>query len=89
MDEKRYWLDEPRNVTKLFYAVVLLCALTCVPELVAIVAPKIGLHKHVHYGWEGWFGFHGWFGFIGCVFLVLVAKYVFRALLMRDERYYD
>ena len=88
-DNKTYWLDEPRNVTKIFYAVVALCALTYVPELVGLVSPEAGLHKHVHYDWEGWFGFHGWYGFVGCVMLVLVAKYVFRTLLMRKEGYYD
>jgi len=89
MSEKRYWLDDRRNVTKVFYAIVVLCALTYLPELVGRVTPSLGLHKHLHYDWEGWFGFHGWYGFIGCVMLVLVAKYVFRTLLMRDESYYD
>jgi len=89
MSEKRYWLDEPRNVNKVYYAVVALCALSIVPELVGLIAPKLGLHKHVHYDWEGGFGFHGWYGFVGCVLLVLVAKYVFRTLLMRKEEYYD
>jgi len=77
---KTYWLDEPRNVTKVFYTLVAVCALLLVAD------PLV--HKHGHFAWEGWFGFHGLYGFFGSVFLVLTAKQL-RRILMRKDDYYD
>lgn len=79
-DEKRYWLDDPRNVSKVFWGVVTICGLLLVPELF--------VRLHGHFRWESWFGFSGGFGFVACVFLVLAAKQL-RRVLMRDEDYYD
>jgi len=79
-DEKRYWLDDPRHVDLVFYAVVAICAAWLVPDLF--------VQKHVFFGWDGLFGFFGGYGFVGCVFLVLTAKQL-RRVLMRDEDYYD
>ena len=78
--EKRRWLDDSRNVDKIFYGVVVICALS--------VAADLLYHKHTHYSWEEFIGFHAWYGFVGCVFLVLTAK-LMRRILMRDEDYYD
>ena len=79
-DPKRYWLDDPKNVDKVFYAVCVICALTVLPDFF--------YEPHVHFRWEAWFGFYGWYGFVGCVFLVLAAKQL-RRILKRDEDYYD
>jgi len=79
--EKKYWLDEPRNVTKVFYTLVAVCA--------ALLLGDLFYDKHGHFGWEGFFGFHGLYGFFGSVFLVLTAKEVLRRLMKRDEDYYD
>jgi hypothetical protein len=78
--KKKYWLDEPRNVTGIFYALCAVCA--------ALVAADLFYHKHIHFFWENWTGFHGFFGFLGCVFLVLAAKQL-RKILMRGEDFYD
>jgi len=78
--ERRYWLDEPRNVDKVFYTLCAVCALLTLPDLV--------LDTHGHFAVESWFGFFGAYGFVGCVFLVLAAKRL-RRWLMRDEDYYD
>ena len=78
--EKRYWLDDKRNVDKIVIALVIVC--------VGLFAADFFYHKHVHFAFEGWFGFFGWFGFIGCVALVLAAKEL-RKLVKRDEDYYD
>jgi hypothetical protein len=78
--DKRYWLDDPRNVSKIFYALVTLCALLLLSDLF--------YDKHGHYSWDEWFGFYGLYGFFGSVFLVLTAKQL-RRLLMRKEDYYD
>jgi hypothetical protein len=78
--EKRYWLDESRNVTRIFRALCVVCVL--------LVAADFLYDKHGHFLWEGWPGFHGLFGFLGCVFLVLAAKQL-RRILMRKEDFYD
>ena len=78
--EKRYWLDDPANVTRLvrvFYAV---CAV--------LIAIDVFVPKHGPFAIEHWFGFYGFYGFIACVALVLIAKQL-RRILMRPEDYYD
>lgn len=78
--EKRYWLDDARNVNKVVYAVYAVCA------LLFVIDPWI--HKHGPFAIEHWIGFYGIFGFVACVALVLAAKEL-RRLLMRPEDYYD
>ena len=78
--ERRRWLDDPRNVDKVFYALIGVCVLS--------VAADLLYHKHTHFSWEELIGFHAWYGFVGCVFLVLTAKQM-RRILKRDEDYYD
>ncbi len=78
--DKRYWLDDPRNVTKVFYALVVVCGLLLLSDLF--------YDKHGHFPFEEWLGFHGFYGFFGSVFLVLTAAQL-RKVLMRDEDYYD
>ncbi len=73
-DEKRYWLDDKRNVDKIVVALVIVCA--------GLLGADLFYHKHVH------FAFEGWFGFFCCVALVLAAKEM-RKLVKRDEDYYD
>ena len=46
-------------------------------------------HKHNHFDWEEWPGFYAIFGFAACVMLVLIAKYVLRPMVKREENYYD
>ena len=78
--ERKRWLDEPRNVTRLVWALAAVC--------VALVIGDLVYHKHVHFGFEGWFGLYGFFGFAAFFFIVLAGKYL-RKILMRDEDYYD
>jgi hypothetical protein len=77
---KRFWLDDRRNVHKLFWALVVVCALLFLSDAV--------YEKHVIYEFENWFGFFGLFGFIMSFALVLSAREL-RKFLMRDEDYYD
>ncbi len=79
-DGKRYWLDDMRNVYKLFWALVVLC--------IVLFAADAFYHKHVVFEFENWFGFFGLFGFGVSFALVLVAREM-RKVLMRDEDYYD
>jgi hypothetical protein len=78
--DKRYWLDEPRNVAKVFWGLVVLC--------VVLVVADLFYSKHVAFVAEEIFGFYGIFGFVACVFLVLAAKEL-RKLLRRAEDYYE
>ncbi len=79
-DEKKYWLDDPKNVNKLIMGLVVVC--------VALVVADLFYHKHGHYGFETWIGFHAAYGFLAYVLLIHVAK-IFRMLVKRDEDYYD
>ncbi len=78
--DKRYWLDDKRNVDKIVWTLAIVCA--------GLFCADFFYHKHVHFAFEGWFGFFAWFGFFCCVALVLAAKEM-RKLLKRDEDYYD
>lgn len=79
-EEKKYWLDDPNNVTKIYWGLCAICALVFVADAF--------YHKHIHFQAEGWFGFFGIFGFVACVGLVLAAK-LLRKVLIRPEDYYD
>ena len=78
--ERRWWLDDPRNVTKIVWALVVVCA--------ALFFADASYEKHGHFAIERLFGFFAIFGFVVCVALVLVAKWL-RTLLMRPEDYYE
>ena len=78
--DKRYWLDEPKNVDKIFWALVGACAL--------LAAADLFLHRHVHWSWEELPAFYGVFGFVAFWCIVIVGKHL-RKVLKRDEDYYD
>lgn len=75
-----HFFDKPGNVKKILYGLYTCCAILLVLDLV--------IHRHVYHNWENLFGFYPLYGFVGCVLLVLVAKWM-RTFLMRDEHYYD
>ncbi|MBM3392134.1 MAG: hypothetical protein FJY34_09215 [Betaproteobacteria bacterium] len=79
-DKKRYWLDDPGNVTKLFRSLWVGCGL--------LIGLDLFLHRHEDFEFATLFGFHGFYGFFACVALVLAAKQL-RRVLMRPEDYYD
>jgi len=79
--EKRYWLDDKKNVNKVWYSLIIICAISVICDFF--------YHKHVEFAVEDIIpGMYGWYGFLGCVFLVLAAKGL-RKLLMRSETYYE
>lgn len=80
LPEKQYWLDQPRNVAKLYRGLWVMGALLVLLDLV--------LHRHAEVGFDGLFGFYAFYGFVACVALVLAAKLLRRAV-MRSEDYYD
>jgi hypothetical protein len=78
--ERRYWLDDMRNVDKVVYTLYAICALLL---LVDVLVPK-----HGPFAIEHLFDFYGIYGFVACVGLVLAAK-ALRVILIRPEDYYD
>lgn len=78
-DERRRWLDSPRNVDRLVHLLWAACA--------ALVVAEFLYHKHPHFGFDGWVGFHAAFGFLAYCAIVLSAKGL-RRLIRRDEDYY-
>ena len=79
-DEKRYWLDDPRNVTRIVWGLVAVCAGLFIAD---------GFYdKHGPSAIERLFGFYAIFGFTVYVGLVLFAKWL-RSFLMRPEDYYE
>lgn len=78
--EKKYLFDNPKNVQRILYGLYACCAVLVLLEFV--------IHRHIYHSWEDLFAFYPIYGFIGCVLLVLVAKWM-RTFLMRDEDYYD
>ena len=80
-DTKNYWLDNKKNVDKIWYSLVSICVISVLADFF--------YHKHVSHPVEDLIvGMHGWYSFIVCVFLVLCAK-LLRKILMRSEDYYD
>jgi hypothetical protein len=79
-DKKRYWLDEPRNVTRLYRGLWGIGIL--------LVLLDLAVHRHAEAGFDGLFGFYSLYGFVACVALVLAAK-LLRRVVMRPEDYYD
>ncbi len=79
VNEKKYWLDDRRNVDKIFLGLCAICGgLTLLDHF---------YHKNVHFSWENWFGFFGLYGFVSCVGLVVLAK-LLRKVLKRGVDYY-
>jgi hypothetical protein len=80
-NERKYWLDDRKNVNKVIYG---LCTICAVVGLIDLFPYK----HHLHFRFEYWPGFFSLYGFIACVSLVLAAKQL-RKIVMRDEDYYD
>ena len=74
-----HWLDDPRNVTRLWRGFLVVLAITVAAELL--------VQLHPHFDIEAWFGFHAWFGFIACAAMIAVAKALALVLRRRDTYY--
>lgn len=79
--EKIYFFDKRENVKKFLYGFY--------SFLVLLVIIDLFIEKHPFFGFDGYPSFYGAYGFVGCVLLVLAAKYILRPLVMRKEDYYD
>lgn len=79
-NEKQYIFDKPKNVKRVLYFLYACCTILFLLDFV--------IHRHVMHSWENLWGFYPVYGFVGCVILVVVAKWM-RTFLMRPEAYYD
>ena len=79
-DERTYWLDQPDNVSKIYYGVGAVCLL--------LLGADLFYDKHAEHPLEQYFGFSAFFGFVSYVFIVFAAKQL-RKIVMRPEDYYD
>ena len=79
-DKKTFWLDDMRNVWKIIWVLIIVCA--------GLFVADAFYTKHPYFSAERWFGFYALYGFLMCVGLVLAAK-IMRRFLMRDEDYYE
>ncbi len=84
-EQRRYWLDAPRNVDRVVKGVYVLCALATAIEL---LDGWLGFKHQIHPAFAQTVGFYGVFGFVCYVGAVLAGKSL-RRLLMRPEDYYD
>lgn len=78
--EKTYFFDKPQNVKYVLYALYTICGL--------LLALDFVVHRHIYHSWENLWGFYPLYGFVGCVLLVVIAKWM-RTFLMRGEQYYE
>ena len=80
------WFDKKENVRKVFNWLLGACALLVVIDIIFWIT---GFDKHPYLNWQKWPGFQAVYGFVSCSVLVLVAKYVLRPMVKRDEDYYE
>ncbi len=80
MIDTPHWLDQPRNVKRLWLGFLVVLLLTVLAELL--------VPMHPHFAVESVFGFNAWFGFLGCVAMIVVAKGL-ALLFKRPDGYYD
>lgn len=57
--------------------------------LAALLVCELLVHKHALFAVEEWYGFYSACGLLAALLLALVAKFLLRPLLRRDEDYYD
>jgi len=79
-ESKRYWLDRPENVARLYRGLWIAGAMLVLLDLV--------VHRHAEADFDGWFSFYSVYGFVACVALVPAGE-VLRRMVMRAEDYYD
>lgn len=74
------YFDRPETIKKLWVFLYVACGLTILPDFF--------IHRHPHFGFDGFFGFYALLGFGSCAVLILFSKLV-GWLLKVDEAYYD
>ena len=79
MDENPHWLDQPRNIKRLWRGFLLVLVFTVLAEFV--------VSMHPHFPIESIFGFNAGYGFLLCALMIVVAKGL-ALVLKRPDTYY-
>ena len=79
MTPPAHWLDDQRNVKKLWRGFLVVLALT--------VIAGFFVDLHPHFEIESWFGFNAAYGLITCLLMIVGAKGL-GLLLKRPDNYY-
>jgi len=79
MKQHEHWLDDQRNVKKLWRGFLVVLALT------VIAGAFVDLHPHFEI--ESWFGFNAAYGFITCLLMIVGAK-ALGLFLKKPDTYY-
>lgn len=74
-----HWLDDQRNVKKLWRGFLVILALT--------VIAGFFVDMHPHFEIESWFAFNAAYGFITCMLMIVGAK-ILGIFLKRPDDYY-
>ena len=74
------YFDRPETIRKLWIMLYAVCGLLVVPDFFT--------HRHVYFGFDGWFAFYALLGFVSCALLILFSKLV-ALWLKAKENYYD
>ncbi len=77
---KSYWLDEPKNINRIYIGLWVVCALLALADLF--------YHKHAEFHFAEFPASYGIYGFVCFVFIVFAGK-LLRKFVMRDKDYYD
>lgn len=76
---RSHWLDQPKNIRRLWHAFVVVLILTVLAEFVVPLHPTFAI--------ERMFGFSAVFGFVACALMIVGAK-VLGVLIKRPDTYY-
>ena len=79
MKPHKHLFDNKQNVKRVIYALYIICALLFVLDFV--------VHRHASHPLDTMTGFYPLYGFVGCVLLVIIAKWL-RTFIKRPEDYY-
>ncbi|MEM7173067.1 MAG: hypothetical protein AAF530_23090 [Pseudomonadota bacterium] len=79
-EAKSYWLDQPRNIMRIYWGLWIVCGLLALADLF--------YHKHAEFSFAEFPASYGIYGFVCFVFIVFAGK-LLRKVVMRDEDYYD
>lgn len=79
MKQGKHLFDNKQNVRRVIYLLYIICTLLLIADFI--------INRHASHPLETIPGFYPLYGFIGCVLLVIIAKWL-RKLIKRSEDYY-
>jgi hypothetical protein len=85
-EDKKYFLDDINNVSRIWRVFVICCIVVAALDILG--ATGLGWHRHVSLFVEGLPGFYPVWGFVAIALLIMLAKHL-RRIVRRPENYYD